>query len=494
MIKITRNSKVTLVELPATQFGEYNGDMGHDVYSMFRLPSRGLHAIEGVIKDQGFSEVQLLNPLYHGKNGRMTPANEQMAFNSDVLLLSAITRTAPQTMSLGKNYRHANPMGLVIAGGPDPTFRTKEWLISGAADVVAQGEGEDTIREVMRTLTSGGEISDVEGIAFMKNGEVVENPRRKLLKKEDLSNLVHPFYDDETRSGVRTAPLETSRGCPNRCDFCTVRKFYGGTYRTKEIDYVMREFENIQRMGAHIFLTDDNFIGNPERAKRLAVAIAEKRKELGDKRKLSAQVTVKVAEDPKLMDALWNAGIRTFYIGIESLNDGTLTQLNKPYTAQQNEEYVRIIREKGFWVHGMMMLGGDNDTKEDGKYLLHWANNNLDSLQLFPPTPLPGSELHRTMTEQGRMLTTEPHLYDCQHVVFRPNPNHFSPAELQTEIMGIYDSFYSKGNLLRRAGTRPQYAHFNLLMLTYLHLFGGLEKAMNAPQTRQHMKFLKSVS
>lgn len=486
MKKISKESSVTFVELPSTQNGSLNGDLSYDIYSRFRLPSRAIHVLEAVLKNLGWRDVKSINPIFHGKRGKLNGKNFDRIFNSEILGISAITRTSPQSIELAKLYKLKNPEGIVIAGGPDPTARTEEWL--RYADIVVRGEGEKTLIELFRVLEGSSDLKDVKGISFKLNGNIFHNDKRELMTSEELSNLPHPYYNEETRSRVYASVIETARGCPNDCDFCSVTQTYGRRYRNKSIKYVLEELRRTKGIGKVTFFTADNLAGSEENVIELLKAIVDSGLQTKG-RSMQAQVTVKAAKNPRLLNALRKAGIDTLYVGFESNNDDTLRDLNKPYTAKENDEAAKTFRKYGFWLHGMMMPGGDGDTPESLNKMSRWINENLDSVQLFPPTPFPGTRFFEKMKKEGRILTDDYSLYDAQHVVIRPK--NFSPYELQLRVNKMYKDFYSFKFGLSRLRKSPKLKPA-LTLMAYFLLKG--KKVLYDNQSRQHLIFLKSVS
>jgi len=475
MKKLTKESPITLIELPSTQFGVLNGDISYDIYSKTNLPSRAIHVLEGILRYEGWKNTMSLNPFYHGKKGKLTLKNFERIFNSEVLMISSITRTSLPSMQLAKKYKQINPEGIIIVGGPDPTFRTEDWL--DYADIIVKREGEKVISELMNRLMNGSKNLE---------NKIVE--AKTFLTSEELNNLPPPFYDRTTQKAISTSVIETSRGCPNDCNFCGVTQFYGRKYRTKSIDYVLAELERTKDFTNFRMFIDDNLIGNPKQAIRLFEAITENKL---NKKNSIAQVTVKLAENPELMESAKKAGIKALCIGIESINDENLKKLGKPYSAKQNKESIKTLRDYGFWIHGMMMIGEDGDDKESYKETVEWMNNNLDSMQLFAITPLPGTRLYKKMDEQGRILSKDWSLYDAQNVLIRPK--NFTPYELQKKIFEAYENFYSVKNSLKRLKISPMKL-LSLEILAYTHLFGGIKKVLKSSQTLKHLEFLKSIS
>lgn len=487
MKKISKKSIVTLVELPATQFGVLNGKISFNEFSKSRMPSRAIHALEGILREDKWENVQSINS-YHGKNGKLNTENLKRIFGSDVVLASYLTSTFLQTNSLIKLCKLYNPKIITILGGFDATFRTEEAL--GNADIVVKQEGEKTLVELMNRLTTKdyGSLENINGLAFKKGKEIITTDPRELLTSEELGQLPHPYYDEETKREVLGGVIETSRGCPNDCDFCTVTEFYGGKYRTKPIKYVTEELKRTKDLGKFIFFTDDNFIGFPNKTINLLEAIADK----GLNKKLGiVQTPIKLADNPKLMEAMKKAGITFLCIGLESISNESLHDLGKPYTAEQNKRAIKIFKEYGFWNHGMMIFGLDGDTKEIYKETLSWMKENLDSMQLFPIVPGEGTRFHKRIKEENRILSEDWFLYDGHHVLLRPK--NFTPYELQKMIIGAYNDFYSIKNNLKRLRTSPD-KKLALGLMVYTNLFGGVSKVANSHQMKNHLEFLKSVS
>ncbi len=492
MKKISNKSPVTLVELPPTEYGIFNGDLSSDVYSKLKMPSRSTPTLVAVLRADAWENVQAINPLYHGENGMLTEENQERILKSKVLGVSSITRTSPQSMKLIELYKSKNPNGIVIAGGMDPTYRTEEWLDAGA-DIIVRGEGERTIIELMDVIKDGYEpghdsLDYIKGIAFKKGESIEITEERELLAPEELSKLPRPYYDSKTRAHVSVATMETSRGCPNNCNFCTVTKFFGGRYRRKSVEYVIEGLRDINEMGNTVFFTDDNFALSHRDTISLLEAITEQ----GLNRRLnSAQVTVKAAENEKLLKALERAGIYILYVGIESIFDESLDALRKPFSAETTKNAVRRFRDAGFLVHGLMILGGDEDTPEKLEQTLEWIKENLDTVQLSSPIPFPGAELSKTMQEQKRILTYDYSLYCTQQVVIRPD--NFTPFELQETINRMYESFYSlEGrNISARHLPREKVIAGRYF---YRLISEAIKDVLSSPQSQSHLNFLKSVS
>jgi len=473
-----KNVPITLIELPATEYGILNGNVSSDVYSNFQLPSRAIPTLEAALKADSWTDVQSINPVYNGLQGKLTEENQRRIRDSKVLAVSAITRTAPQTLALVRQYRQANPSATIIAGGMDPTYRYQQWLEAGV-DIVVLGEGERTIRDVMANLNS---LETVEGIATTRG----LTPKRRLSTPEELSSFPLPIYDKATRLKAGVAVVETSRGCPYGCDHCAVTDFYGKKYRKKSSERVTSELKQVQGMGSSIFYIDDNLVLDQKHTIYLLNTIADQ----GLARPgSSAQVTIKAAENPELLEALQRAGIDILYIGIESIFDDSLDDLGKPWNAEKTKNAIRLLGEAGFIRHGMLMPGGDKDTPERLEEILAWSRTNLESVQFFAPMPLPGAKLTPRMEEQGRVLTRDYSLYDGHNIITRPI--NFTPLELQEAIDHMLFSFFAKEN--ERLKSLPKEKR---IIGKYFRkkVAEGTRASLSSQQHRDHLEFLRSIS
>ncbi len=484
--------------MPPTQYGELNGKPSSDVFSQFRLPPRALPTLEAVLIEEGYENVRSINPIHHGRNGRLTSENMQRIYESDVVGLSTITRTSDQTMTLARQVKDINPDAIVLAGGFDATFRYEDWLESGAVDIVVRGEGEQTLSELLLALEGGDlkDLSGVNGIAYMDGSDLVLTDTRDLLSAEELGKLPLPHYDGPIKKKMRSSVVEASRGCPHDCDFCGVTRFYGRNYRKKPDEYVLAAVENIVGASSTFFFTDDNFAADPKRT----IRILDKIHEMGKLKYGTVQVTDDVAENPELLEAFKRTGVNILCIGIESIFDDSRDALGKIRTAEEVKKNIHTLREYGFWIHGMMMPGADGDTIEKLRETSDWANTYLNSVQFFPPTPIPGTEFYEQMQEQGRILPVRYSLYDGQRVVVRPKDigEHTMTAyQLQTQIHEMYKSFYSGERFVKQFPRRRNNLRnipLHIKINVWARILGGLNEVLYNKEAMEHLDYLKSLS
>src|SRR5215831_5637179 len=194
------NLAISLIELPSTVDGTLDGKLAKDIYSLLHYPARGVPLLTAEVKRAGFPDTVAINPQYNRENpGHLIPADWQRLLSSDVVGISAITRTAPQSFELARKLKEANPRLKVILGGPHPTALPHESL--EYCDIVAMHEGDFTLPEVLNRLADDFEqpaLDGVLGIAFKtRDGEIRINRERPFLTSEELSSLPFPDYTPE---------------------------------------------------------------------------------------------------------------------------------------------------------------------------------------------------------------------------------------------------------------------------------------------------------
>lgn len=296
-----------------------------------------------------------------------------------------------------------------------------------------------------------GEVEDlwVQIIADARAGTLQRIYRCET--KPDLSRLVLPRYDliDFTNYVIppfaRTPliSIQTTRGCPFSCDFCSVTRFFGNGIRTKPVANVIREIEAVNP--SRIFFADDNIIANPTHARALFAALTPLRT------RWCCQMSTTVLRHPDLIERAAESGCHESLIGIESLNEDSLGSVHKSFNkVQEYAELFRIQKEVGILGQAAILFGLDYDTPDNLRRavdtILTW---DINYLYISILTPLPGTPVFARLTEEGRIRNPDRSLYDCQHLVIQPKM--ITPEQLFDIVWETYDTFYSYGNIARRA-------------------------------------------
>jgi radical SAM superfamily enzyme YgiQ (UPF0313 family) len=445
-----KDLRVTIVELPATVDGRLDGRIAKDVYSLFRYPARGVPLLAAVCRRAGYDDVVTLDPQYNHAAGRLDADDWKRLSDTDVLGLSVITRTANQSFELARRVRALNPGVKIVFGGPHPTALPDESLQFG--DVVVNHEGDFTLPLLLERLQDNLErphLDDLLGVSYLgADGEVISNPDRPYLTGEELSDLPFPQYPDHVNRGITHNVVNTSRGCPYECEFCSVIENFGRGFRFLSDDAAVALVRHtIQLNGKPIFFGDDIFAANRERTTRILERLLAEGVKMP---RWFAQVRVETAQDPELLKLMKRANCVMVFIGLESVNEETLKLFHKHSTLEKNRRAIAAFEEAGIRVHGMFVLGSDADTPETLSETLEFARNSgLTTTQFFALTALPGPPLTRRLAEEKRIFAWgDWQLFDAQHAVVCPS--HISPSELQAGIYRISRQFYSVSEALRQ--------------------------------------------
>jgi len=196
--------------------------------------------------------------------------------------------------------------------------------------------------------------------------------------------------------------------------------------------------EELTRRGAHrYFFCDDNFTANPARTRRLLALI-----EASPLRGWICQIRCDVARDKELLAAMERAGCNVVCVGLESINKETLRSFGKRQSVRQIVHAIRSIHRRGIKIHGMFVLGGEDDSLKTVWDTLRFAiREKLDTLQISILTPFPGTRVYEFLEAQKRIFTKDWSLYDGHHIVFTPKL--VSAKELQVTVLKAYMRYYS---------------------------------------------------
>jgi radical SAM superfamily enzyme YgiQ (UPF0313 family) len=401
------------------------------IFSRFELPRIGATLLATVLRDRGLEAEALFLP-------RKTLLAR--GIQTDLAGISTITATAPASYAVADDLRRRGIP--VVIGGPHASFQPEEALEHGEYCLV--GEAEQSLPMLVDALNGTRALDDVPGLVWRKNGAIVRNPAARPI--DDLDSLPFPDYSllDMGRRrmgafllGGSIVPIQTSRGCPYDCSFCSVTGMFGKRYRFRSTASVITELERYHA-GQLFFFYDDNFAANTRHTRELLQAIIDRKFGF----QWSTQVRADIARNPELLDLMYQAGCRTVFIGFESVDPRALAEMKKGQSVDEMRFAVRELRRRGIHVHGMFVFGFDADTPETVKATVDFAiHERIDSAQFLLLTPLPGSQLFERLTAEGRINERDWDDYDAHHVTFRPTG--FTAWKLQLAQIRAHARFYA---------------------------------------------------
>jgi len=394
-----------------------------NVYSRLPMPLLGPVYLATILRNRGH-EVD----IYHEDICRPDYA----ALEADLVGISILTSTARRGYEIARRF----PREKVIIGGVHASLLPQEPLQYARQVVVGEAEG------VIADVAEGRRPEPIV------RGELIE----------ELDSL--PFPDFSLIKGYRPdsciVPISTSRGCPFDCAFCSVTKLFGRSYRFRSAQSVLEELRS--RRTKQFFFCDDNFSAHPLRTRTLLELMTKHRT-----RRWTCQVRCDAAKDDALLSLMRRAGCSVVCVGFESINRKTLQAYQKRQSLEDIISAIRAFHKKKIKIHGMFVLGGDDDSERTVWETLKFAiKQKIDTIQMMILTPLPGTKVYNDLTSQQRIFSHDWSLYDGQHVVFRPKL--LSAKQLQLNVAKAYSRFYSLSQVfLLLAKLRFRNALFRLM-------------------------------
>ena len=285
-------------------------------------------------------------------------------------------------------------------------------------------------------------------------------------------DIVSPAYHlIDKRKYLYSNIVSTSRGCPFRCDFCyNSCAAYRNVYVNRNIDDVLEEIHRINKK--HIMFIDDNFIGNPAWTMEFVQAL----KPLHIK--WNAAVSANIAQMPELLDAMRESGCQSLFIGFESINAASVSDVHKVQNqVNQFDDLVEQLHKRGIMIHASFVFGLDGDDETTFARTLDWiVAHKIETVTSHILTPYPGTQVYDQLVQQGRITTFDYSLYNTAHVVFEPA--NMTAQQLYDGYIQIYKDIYSLKNIFKRMPDTPEqripYLLFNLLYRKFGKVTDGL--------------------
>lgn len=343
---------------------------------------------------------------------------------TDWVAITCMTASAPRAYEIADAFRQRGVP--VVMGGIHPSVMPDE--ASAHADAIVRGEAEPIWQEIIQDFAGNRLKSRYENFG-LADLEKMPLPRRDLLKGERYLTI---------------NVVQTARGCPNGCSFCSVSAIFGKRYRFRPIPEVIEE---IRSLHGWVGFVDDNIVGHNRRAKELFTALIPLRiRWLG-------QGDLSMANDPELMSLAVRSGCYGMFVGIESVSPQNLkATFKRPNIGLDINEAIRKIHRAGIEIIGSFVLGLDDDDKDVFKRTAEFAKfHKLAAAQFSVLTPFPGTVIRRKLEEEGRIMNHDWSGYTMSKVVFAPQ--HMTAKELEEGQKSTYRNFYSIQSILKRTFT-----------------------------------------
>ncbi|HEX9058938.1 MAG TPA: radical SAM protein [Clostridia bacterium] len=396
-----------------------NSEVSSSTNRLYTCPNLGLLTIAALSKDY-FSEITYIDENFD---------NIDYDECFDLIGISAMTNQINRAYLIADKFR---AKGITVAiGGVHATVLPEE--ATEHADVVIIGEAEGLWEEFL------GDFKNKSFKRFYKrdNNDGI-----------DITKTPVPMFDLLNIKNHKIIPIQTSRGCPHNCEFCSSPKIFGKKYRFKTVEQIVNEVNALKRVWdkPYIYFSDDNMTVNKKFTKELLKELVPL------KIRWQGYSDISIADDDELLELLSHSGCTNLLFGLESLSTSNLGVIDKWKMNQLNKYSWSIekIQSFGIGVFGSFILGLDNDTtgvfKDVSSFII---DNNLYGAIITVQTPLPGARLYDRLKEEGRIFNDNWDNYTLFDVV--SEPKNMTVKELEDGLEWVYQQVYSKDAINSRS-------------------------------------------
>jgi radical SAM superfamily enzyme YgiQ (UPF0313 family) len=362
-------------------------------------------------------------------------------------LYGGLTSTVPRLYQIARFYKDK---GIVtIAGGQHFVQDNIAEALSCGIDYVVVGEAESTIKELLQATEGRLNVSDIKGIAYLRNGQVILTPEREPVT--DFDKLPLPDFSLVRYAKIKIYPVERIRGCGMDCEFCTVKGRPRCACPERLLESISFQVET--RGAKHFFIVDDLFGQQQDETIRFCNMLRDYQRSIGKRLFTTVQIRLDKAKDVELLRVMRQAGISAVAIGFESPIDEELKAMNKRVRSEDMLSLTRVFHKFGFWVHGMFIFGypmGENvnfnmPAAERAKRFRKFIRKaKIDTVQILLPVPLPGTRLRHRLEEQNRIYPNHDigwQYYDGSFPLFEADEP-MSAEDMQRSAKKIMGRFY----------------------------------------------------
>jgi len=367
------------------------------------------------------------------------------AFNPDVVATTAYTASIVHALELTALAKKINPDIVTVHGNVHATFCYDEMLTSDhdTVDFIVRGEGEVTLVSLLDCLNAGGDPAQVPGLAFHRNGAVVVTPKAPYIHDLDALptawDLVEwPIYTYRAKNNARLAIVSSSRGCMEKCSFCSQQLFWSQSWRARSPENFVAELEMLSSTyGVEVaMLSDEIPTFDRERWVRILDLMIERNVPV----KLLLETRVDdILRDADIMDKYRQGGVEHIYVGVEAGDQATLDLFNKNTKVEQSKQAIDIINNADIVSETSFVLGMPDDTPESIAATIELAKHyNPDMGFFLAIAPWPYAELYPELEQY--VATKDYRKYNLVEPVIKPK--NMTLEELEQELGKASQKFF----------------------------------------------------
>jgi anaerobic magnesium-protoporphyrin IX monomethyl ester cyclase len=408
------------------------------------------------------------------------------AFRPDVVATTSFTASIVDAIKLCGLVKQIDPRIVTVIGNVHATFCYDEMFSHDRdkIDFVVRGEGEATLPELLTCLNAGDDPAKVSGLAFWRDGGVQVTAKRPYIQNLDALptawDLVEwPIYSYRAKNNARLAIVSSSRGCQQKCSFCSQQLFWAQTWRARSPENVVAELEMLsQRHGVEVaMLADEIPTFDRGRWERILDLMIERQVPV----KLLMETRVDdILRDADIMDKYRIAGVEHIYVGVEAGSQATLDLFKKETKVEQSKQAIDLISNADMVSETSFVLGMPDDTPETIAETVELAKHyNPDMGFFLAIAPWPYSDLYPEL--EPHVATRDYRKYNLVEPVVKPK--NMTLAELEVELGRASQKFFMhKFQNLHRLSPWKQEFMLSVLdvLINHSYLAGQMKAAMKA--------------
>ena len=367
------------------------------------------------------------------------------AFAPDVVATTSFTASIAHALELTALAKRINPQVVTVHGNVHATFCYDEILQAehDTVDFVVRGEGEVTLVKLLDCLNAGGDPAAVPGLSFWRDGAVVSTAKAASI--QDLDSLPMawdlvewPIYRYRAKNNARLAIVSSSRGCMEKCSFCSQQLFWERSWRARSPENFVAELELLRdSYGVEVaMLSDEIPTFDRERWVRILDLMIERK--VGVKLLMETRVD-DILRDADVMEKYREAGVEHIYVGVEAGDQETLDLFNKNTKVEQSKAAIDIINKADIVSETSFVLGMPDDTPESIAKTIELAKHyNPDMAFFLAIAPWPYAELYPELEQY--VATKDYRKYNLVEPVIKPKQ--MTLEELERELGKASQKFF----------------------------------------------------